>query len=293
MGNMVTRIIMVNIGVFLAMSITHLIIFFVAGNPAVQQEWFHQLTGWFAIPVEPVQILFRPWTIVTYMFLHTGFWHILWNMLFLFWFGRILHQFLGNRKILPIYFYGGLVGAALAILLQNISPTLQEFAPAEYMLGASAGVMAIVVAAAATAPNYTMFLLLLGPVKLKYIALVVVLLDVIAIPSLSNTGGHIAHLGGAILGLMFIRQLQRGRDWSVGFNRVFEALEALFARRRRPRVVYRRQQRETNFSKGRSSRYAKDKQQQLDEILDKIAKSGYENLSKEEKEFLFRVSKEE
>jgi hypothetical protein len=226
------------------------------------------------------------------MFLHYQLLHILFNMLFLFWFGRILYEFVGNRKILPIYFYGGLAGAALAVIMFQLPP-LQD-APGDVMLGASAGVMAIVVAAATIAPNYTVFLLFIGPVRLKYIALVVILLDVIAIPGPVNTGGHLAHLGGALLGFLFINQLQRGRDWSIGFNRLFEALTSLFSRRRSPRVVYRSRERRTSpAQKRRSARYEKGKQEYLDEILDKIAKSGYENLTKEEKEFLFKVSKEE
>jgi hypothetical protein len=162
------------------------------------------------------------------------------------------------------------------------------------MIGASAGVMAIVAAAATIAPNYTMFLLLIGPVRLKYIALfMIVVLDLLSIPSLDNVGGHVAHIGGALLGFLFIRQLQRGRDWSTGFNRAFGGLTNLFSRQRRPRVVYRNKSKSSAPPRRKPVRHEKGKQEYLDEILDKIAKSGYDNLTKEEKEFLFRVSKED
>lgn len=302
-GTMVTRLIMVNVGVFLAMSLINLILFFTTPNETVstiaesmslRQFRFEKVIGLLAIPIEPDQMLNRFWTPLTYMFLHVEFLHILFNMLFLFWFGRILHQFIGNRKILPIYFYGGLVGAATAIIVLNLSPQFRDLYFAKPMLGASAGVMAIVAGAATIAPNYTVFLLLIGAVRLKYIALVVILLDVLAIPTMSNAGGHLAHIGGALLGFIFIKQLQRGRDWSIGFNRLFEGLTNLFSRRRQPRVVYRSEKRKSVSSrKKKASRYEKGKQEYLDEILDKIAQSGYENLSQEEKEFLFRVSKEE
>jgi hypothetical protein len=167
--------------------------------------------------------------------------------------------------------------------------------PGSVLLGASAGVMAIVAAAATIAPNYTVLLLFIGPIRLKYIALImIVVLDLLAIPNLENVGGHIAHIGGALLGFIFITQLQRGRDWSVGFNRLFGGLTNSFSRRRQPRVVYRSERRKSAPTRKRkASRYEKGKQEQLDEILDKIAQSGYENLTTEEKEFLFRVSKEE
>lgn len=289
-GNMVTRLIMVNVGVFLAINLVRLLIFFGSPSGAISDARFVRLLDFVAMPMDPEHLLMRPWTVITYMFLHVQLLHILFNMLFLFWFGRILFQFVGNRKILPIYVYGGLVGAFLAVLAAQL-PQLAPYS-AGIMLGASAGVMAILAAAATTAPDYTVFLLFIGPVRLKYIALItIVVLDLLAIPSLDNVGGHIAHIGGALLGFVFIRQSQRGRDWSLGFNRVFEWFTGLFSRRRQPRVVYRSEKRQA--SPKRRARYEKGKQEQLDEILDKIARSGYDNLTKEEKEFLFRVSKED
>lgn len=292
-GNIVTSLIMVNVGVFLFVNLINVVLLFVEPDKLLRFSMFNDFLAWLALPIDPGMMLMRPWTTITHMFLHAGFGHIFWNMLYLYWFGKILRLFLGDRKILPVYIYGGLVGALAAMLAYNTLPAISTYDPAVIMLGASAGIMAIVAAAGTIAPNYTIFLLFIGQVRLKYIALFVVILDVIALPYFSNTGGHIAHIGGAFLGFVFIKQLQAGNDWSLGFNKLIDRLADLFKSRKGPRVHYKstKAKQTTGASEGKSA--DRQKQEKLDNILDKIAQSGYDSLSKEEKEFLFRVSNEE
>ncbi len=281
-GNVVSQLIIINVLVFVVINLVTVAIFLASGSTV------NPVLPWIMIPADVVQLLKRPWTLLTHMFAHFGIWHLLFNMLWLFWFGKIIQEFIGNKKILPLFIYGGLCGAALLIISYNIFPGLQSDLPYVSALGASAGVLAIVVAAATLVPDYTVFLLFFGAVKIKYIALFMVILDMVSIPGL-NSGGRIAHLGGALFGYVFIKQLQVGHDWSKPFNNFLDAMAGLF-RKKEPRMVYKTDSQER---KRKQSDYPQDKQQQVDAILDKIARSGYDSLSKEEKEFLFKVSKDE
>jgi hypothetical protein len=210
--------------------------------------------------------------------------------LWLYWFGNIVKEFIGNKKILPLYILGGLSGAALLMTFFYFFPALR---PSVAAIGASAGVLAIIVAAATIVPDYTVFLIILGPVKIKWIAVVLVVIDLISIPE-QNTGGHIAHLGGALFGFIYIRQLQLGTDLASPFINVYDGLVNYFKPQPKTRVAYKR----TTVPPSEHKRKAKpeeaaNKQEYIDTILDKISQSGYDSLSKEEKEFLFKVSKED
>jgi membrane associated rhomboid family serine protease len=296
-GNMVVRLILANVAVFLGVHLVDL--FLRIGSSSFPLDWL-------AMPMNANDLLYRAWTPITYMFLHWDFWHLLWNMLFLFWFGRILQDLLGNRRILPIYFYGGLAGAAVAFALLNLLPDQNG----TILLGASAGVSAVLMAAATLAPNYEI-MLFVWPVRIKYIALARIVLDIIAVKGFVNTGGSVAHLGGVAIGYMFIRLLQQGTDLSLGFNSVVDGMSrlgsGLFSGRRRPgpRVAHRQPQSAGPADADRAARRSRkprsrvaveegisDKQARVDQILDKIGKSGYDSLSKDEKEFLFKFSKE-
>ncbi len=286
-GSTVTRLIYVNIGVFLLINIGFVIarLFDNATTANIPDLWLKIFT----LPADLHKLAVRPWTLITHMFSHFGFFHILFNMLWLYWMGRIFREYLGNRKVLPVYMLGAWAGALLYILAYNIFPGLHNDLPQVEALGASAGVMAIVVATATLLPDYTIFLLFIGPVKLKWLALAAVILDLISIQGI-NSGGHIAHLGGALFGFLFIRQLRKGNDWSHGFNRVFDWLVTVF--RPDPDTVIPR-----GKTRKRAHRQKKNRQngpgnvqEKIDAILDKIAESGYDSLTKEEKEFLFRVS---
>jgi len=192
---------------------------------------------------------------------------------------------LGEKRLLSLYILGGLCGGFLYILAYNIFPRFNDVLPIARALGASASVMAIIVGIATKVPNYTVNLIFLGNVKLKYIAIVFVSLDLISFQD-GNAGGHIAHLGGALFGFFYIRQLNQGKDWSIWFYKWASAFRSLFkgSGKRKIKVVYNKKSGKTAHAKKRSD------QAVVDTILDKISKSGYDSLTKEEKDILFKAS---
>lgn len=241
---------------------------------------------WLAVPASLPALVLKPWTLFTYMFYHEDFLHILFNMLWLYWMGKIFMEYLGNKKLLSTYVLGGFSGAILYIAAYNFFPLFSQSVQFSYAIGASAGVLAITVAAATLLPDYKIGILLIGPVALKYIAIITVFLDLISISG-SNAGGHIAHLGGALFGFIYIRQLKQGRDLAGWFNNLADKAAALFKGRKRMKVSYTRSARDEDFVSAR-----KAKQERTDEILDKISKSGYGSLTNEERDFLFNSSRE-
>ena len=288
-GSVLTRLIIVNLIVFVIINI--IILLFFLFN--IRAEAINELIRWFAVPAGIKTLFFRPWTLITYMFLHQGLWHVLFNMLWLYWFGKIFLEYLGNKKLFSIYILGGISGAVLYILAFNIFPVFSAILPYSFALGASASVLAIVVAISTYIPNYALHLMFIGPVKIKYIAIFSVVLDVLSIEG-GNPGGHIAHLGGAIFGYLYIKQLKKGKDLAKGFNKLTDIIVSYFySSKSRMNVVHPK-------SAGKQSRHHKHdeeynaqkiaNQQQMDDILDKISKSGYESLTKEEKEILFKLS---
>ncbi|WP_057936986.1 rhomboid family protein [Algoriphagus resistens] len=262
---------------------------------------YSTVLSYLMMPASLPRLATQPWSIFTYMFLHEGIFHILFNMLFLFWFGQLIHQFLGSRKLANLYILGGLAGAVFYVLIYNLAPYFSQSVGSSLMLGASAGVFAIVVGAATLSPNTTFFLLLLGPVKIKYIAIFYVIIS-FANSAGANAGGELAHLGGALLGYLYIVQLRRGNDWGLPVQKVGIFFEDLFSRRKsNVKVSYRKAK--TTSGGGFSSFKKSSKstpspansgeatQEEIDKILDKIADRGYEALNKEEKRKLFEFSK--
>jgi len=294
-GNMVTRIIFVNIGVFLFVYLVKLILRIVHGGEASFDPAFDNFSNFLSLSGNLFFDLTHPWVFFTHMFLHFSFWHILWNMLFLYWFGRIVGDFIGNQRVLPLYLLGGLAGAVAYLVFANIAYEGQNFA-----YGASGAVNAIVVAAAVISPDYNIRLLFFGDVKLKFIAAIVVLSSLIGVANLDNTGGNIAHLGGALFGWFFILKLREGTDLSIGVNRMLDKIvnlykgvpEATKAKSRRgPRMAYKNPNKKQAKGNAASDTVDLSHQEKIDTILDKIKKSGYESLSAAEKEFLFNASK--
>ncbi|MEM9917456.1 MAG: rhomboid family intramembrane serine protease [Bacteroidota bacterium] len=294
-GNMVTQLIILNVAFFVVVNLFKL--FSRLGTSS--GEPFRQALEWFMISSDLGYLLTHPWTLITSMFLHEGFMHILFNMLFLYWFGRIVGDLIGDRHILPLYLLGGLVGNIAFVLSANLLG--YGGGAGVFALGASGAVMAIVLASAVLAPEYMMYLLLIGPVKLKYIVAVLVFLDLIGIADNINTGGHFAHLGGAFFGWLFVVQLRKGNDFSVPINKVVYGIRDFFrnffsslrGKPKGPRVAYRNKKR---WGSRKPHAVSDDEeslshQEKLDAILEKIKKSGYENLTAEEKEFLFKASK--
>jgi len=293
-GDIITQLIIINVGMFVL--IYSIQLFFVLFSPKYISVAQITVLRWLAVPANVNELIFKPWTLITYMFLHLDFFHILFNMLWLYWLGRILSGLVSNNKILAIYVLGGLAGAFLYILAYNGLPGLRGMLHGGVLLGASAGVFAIVFAAATMSPNFTIFLFILGPIRLKYIALFSILLDLISIANYSNTGGHIAHIGGALFGFFFIKQLQQGKDWSKGFNNILDGLTSIFKPKSKPETRTQRPATpDASVGAGRNKQPAtrtQQNQEKIDAILDKIAAAGYDNLTQEEKDFLFRASKD-
>jgi membrane associated rhomboid family serine protease len=282
---MLTKIIMVNIFVFV---IIRLIIAFTGhiniGAPIDE----HPIIDWLAVPSDFISILKKPWTLITHMFLHVGFFHIIWNMLLLYWFARIIGDLLGDARVLPLYIMGGLAGVAMYLMADHLLPIGTD--GNSIAMGASAAVMTFIFAAATLSPDYTMRLLIIGYVKIKYIAAFVLFLDLLGTAG-TNSGGHFGHLGGAILGALFTYQLQQGVDITEGF----QSLKKFFAfsndktpkNKKSPiKIVYRNPSKAEHRSDTQS-----DFQTNLDSILDKINREGIESLSLEEKTFLEEASK--
>lgn len=257
----------------------NLIIFLVISLIKVGEKIFTGATPvatWIAdilsMPGYPEHLLYKFWTPITYMFTHTDFFHILFNMLWLYWMGRIFEDFLNQRQFTFVYLAGGLAGAIFFIAAYNTLPVFRDDVYGSLILGASASVSAIVIATATLVPEYTISLLFFGLVRLKYIALVYILLDIISIAS-SNAGGSIAHLGGAFLGYIFIKRLNSGSDWS-----------RILKKRSKLKVV-------KNNRGGSFTNPSKlPDQETIDRILDKISQSGYNSLTRQEKEQLFKAS---
>jgi membrane associated rhomboid family serine protease len=288
-GNILYRLIFINVAIFVALGVSFVIMrLFTPGvTLAGLRESFSDLVLRFLmVPSRPLELLYRPWTIITYMFTHFNVWHILFNMLMLYWFGRIFMQYLTARQLLSTYLLGGLAGAVLYIIFINSFPGLHGYLGGA-MLGASAAIMAIVVAIAVYVPNYTIYLFFLGPVRLKYIAIGFVIIDVLMIAS-DNAGGNIAHLGGAIYGFWFTSRLRKGKDSGLWISRILEKIASLFKPRPRLNVTYRKAARHVSDDEYNQKKVSQQKE--IDRILDKIAKGGYESLSKSEKETLFKMS---
>ena len=288
-GDYLTRLLYLNISVFILYTLTNAFTSILTGNfnliPNISDDLL-------ALPSDTWRLLLRPWTLLTYMFTHFGFRHILFNMIVLYFSGKILMEYLGEKRLLALYIYGGIGGGLLYIILYNLSPILGESS----MVGASAGCIAILVAGALYMPN--MPVRLWGVFEIKYwmLAAGIVTLDVLNLTG-SNAGGNIAHLGGAIVAFFFIRSMRQGHEWNVYLFQVIDGVRNMLFR---PKSKKRRR----GFSFGESSyvkyedvKKSKSSSQEdtarMDEILDKIKEKGYDSLTKEEKAYLFKISNKE
>ena len=234
-------------------------------------------------------LLWKPWSILTYSFFHAGIWHIIFNLIMLNFASKVFMTYFTQKQLLGLYVSGGVFAGIIYLLSYNLFPALVNTSAA--VVGASASVMAILFAVATYAPNMQLRLLIVGNVKLWHIAVVFLIIDFLQLSS-TNTGGHLAHLGGALFGYIFTAQLKRGTDltnWITNIILLFQQI--IDTRKRTPfKKVHR------NFKPKATPEPSKivkkdTVQQQIDAILDKISKSGYESLSKAEKEYLFRAGK--
>lgn len=250
----------------------------------------------FSIPPTFSEFITRPWTIITYAFAHSlsDVFHILFNMLIFYWFAKLIIEYLGSDRVIILYVLGALAGSIAYLLVYNLVPFYIERSGFSGMVGASAAVYAVVVAAATLLPNYTFYLMFLGPVKIKYIAGFYIVLSFLGSVG-GNAGGNIAHLGGAFIGYLHIANLQNGTDWGKWVISVMHFVKSFFVSSPKIKVSHRKENKGSSsaFSSGStsSSKKGTTSQEEIDAILDKISEKGYESLSTEEKQKLFNASK--
>ena len=283
-ANIIIKLIVINVVLFLVATLGSWIFKTSAG----------ELMKWFVLPVEPGSLIVQLWSLLTYSFLHFGFWHIFWNMLVLYWFGQYVLNLFTEKRFLTIYLLGAICGGLLFVLAYNVFPVLSG--TLAYLIGASAAVRAIMIFIAAYTPNAEVRIIFFN-VKLWQIGVFVVLSDLIQIPTSGNAGGLIAHLGGALFGYMYAIQLKKGNDIGLWFEKIMDGFANMFTPKKKSPLKtvhksksYTKPKQRTSSSK---KKYVKTpNQEQIDAILDKISKSGYDSLTKEEKDFLFKAGKE-
>ena len=281
-GNALSRLIMINLAIFTTLKLV-VILLTLFNNSG------EYIVSFLAVPAYVPSLLHRVWTPITYMFLHEGFMHILFNMLNLFWFGKLFIMYFSEKQLVGLYLLGGLFGAAFYIAAFNIFPHYAPLLHQSLLLGASASIMAIIVATAVRSPNMEMQLLFLGNIKLKYIAAVIVLMSFFGITS-DNGGGQLAHLGGALAGYLFVVSLQQGADLTKGINWLLDAVYDLF-RPRKLKIKPNKTRKTGPMSDAEYNANKARKMAQIDHILDKIKASGYESLNADEKKQLFDQGK--
>jgi membrane associated rhomboid family serine protease len=279
--NGLVKIIMINVAIYLA-----LVIFWIIATLSRNESLFYSFEIvylQFQLPSSLSEFITKPWTLFTYSFGHNIYnrqsgiidiFHILFNMIFLYWFGKLIMEYLGNRRFINLYLIGGVIGGLIYLLVFNSIPYFREHS--SLLIGSSGAVYAIAVAAATLLPQHRFYLIFLGPVKIIYIVAFYIFISFIGTIG-SNGGGNVCHLGGALLGFAYIKLLQRGTDLGKPINIIAGWIKNIG----KPRMkVYSNKKKDLSLPS----------QAEIDAILDKISRSGYESLSKEEKEKLFKAS---
>ena len=287
-GNYLTRLLYLNISVFLLYGLLNVFVTLFTGDRNAVQLYAIDLL---ALPSDPVKLLTRPWTILTYMFTHLRLRHILFNMLILYFSGKMFMEYLGQKRMLALYIYGGIGGGLLYVVISNFSPLIIQ----DNMVGASAGTTAVLIAGAIYLPNIP--IRLWGIFELKYwmLAVGIVFFDILSLTG-NNAGGHIAHLGGAMVAYFFIRSMRNGHEWNVYLFQVIDAFRNTLYRNSRKRRGFKFGERNyTKYEevKTKKANTTNPDTSKMDEILDKIKEKGYDSLSKEEKAYLFKISKDQ
>ncbi|UZO79448.1 rhomboid family intramembrane serine protease [Aquimarina sp. ERC-38] len=283
-ANIAVKIIVINVAVFLLARVGAWVIGSTPSN----------FMSWFVLPADIMSYLTQFWSILTYSFLHFDFFHILWNMLILYWFSQFVLNLFNEKRFLTIYLLGAICGGILFLTGYNLFPVLAN--QSGFLIGASAGVLAIVVFIATYTPNAEVRIFMFT-LKLWHIALFMVLRDLISLPTSGNAGGLIAHMGGALLGYIYALQLRKGIDIGSGFEKAIDAVGSYFTPKpKSPLKTVHRKPKTTRTTQTKQQsvvrRNKTEQQKRIDEILDKISTSGYESLSKQEKDFLFKAGKE-
>ena len=272
MGSIVQRLIFWNIGVFILS-----IVFFFSFKT---RDFYYP--NWLALASINEEIVTKPWTLISYMFLHANFFHLLFNMLVLHFSGKLFLTYFTGRQLLGVYLLGGVFAGIVFVLLYYL------LGISSVLVGASGAIMAVLIATATYAPYMLLRIPLIGNVKLWQLAFVIVLIDLIQLP-MNNGGGHLAHLGGAFFGFLYVKLLQNGTDLTKGVSKIQDVFEQVSQPKKKTpfKKVHKNRNQNTTFT----NTSKEINQKKIDDILDKIGKSGYDSLSKEEKEFLFKAGK--
>lgn len=272
-------LLIVNVGIWIMVAFANLFLWL------YKSPGTNLLVKWLSVPADWTELIRKPWTIVTYMFLHERFWHLFFNVWMLWFGGMIFTRFLSQKQLALTYGLGGLVGALFFVLAYNLFPVFETAKYTAVAMGASASVLAILVAAATYKPDYGLNLLLFGQLKFKWLAIAFVVIDLLSI-SAENPGGHIAHLGGALFGFVYGFILRKSLGQPSESKR----------KQRKPKMEYTpyeeiHDEPQAPRSDEDYNRQKAEKERDVDVILDKIAKDGYASLTAEEKEFLFKNSR--
>ena len=262
-ANMLNKLIYINVFSFLVLNISNVIFSLLLIDISSIKELL-------MLPSSTEEVIKKPWSLISYMFIHDNFIHLLFNLIWLHFGGKLFLQYLNQKQLLYTYILGGLFGGILFIIAFNNLPALIPYSENAKALGASASVLAIFFAIATYIPNFQVSIPFIGFIKLKHIALIYIILDFLNIPN-GNAGGHIAHLGGAIFGFFYVKQFTQ-KSAKNKQNQFLSYLKNIF-----------------NFQKSKNKKSYKMKE--IDLILEKISKSGYNSLTKIEKELLFKSSK--
>ena len=285
-GSMLMRFIFINIAVCVILHLATLVAWMITGDQAAVLQWVE-------LPSDLSLLIRRPWTLVTYMFSHYALLHILFNMLWLYWLGRIFMEYFSPKQLTGVYLLGGWGGALLFLLAYNLIPSLAG--NSVFLIGASASVLAVIVATAVYAPDYKIGLLFLGEVAIKWVAIVTVAIYLIGMET-GNIGGNIAHIGGALVGAWFALRIKRGRDITRPLNAVLDAVVGIFNGRSFSWPAARRgnkakPQQETTQQRQQPSRFDTVSEEELDRVLKKIKDAGYDALTDAERDMLFKASR--
>lgn len=274
--NIFEKIIAINVVVFLLAKIVFIL----------SKGQSYSIFNWFEFPVKLGDFIVQPWSIFTYAFIHYDFWHLLFNMLWLYFLGRMFVNLFNTKMAMNVYFLGAIFGALLFMLGYNLFPTV--FNKGSMLIGASAAVRALLIFLCAYMPKMEVRVFTFN-IKLWYIGAALIALDLLGLFGI-NPGGNMAHLGGALLGYFYASQLKNGTDIGKGFEKIMDGISNLFkssSKRSNLKTVHKNKSKVKGNTKGNFSEF--NKQKQIDIILDKISKSGYDSLTKEEKEFLFKA----
>ena len=275
--NSAEKLILINVVCFVLPMLIKTVLFLFNISSTNFTNWFELSASWIDLPT-------KPWSIITYSFLHSGVFHLFWNMYLLFFSSKLFLNLFPSNTFFNVYFLGVVVGGITFILSYTFFPVFQNSSPV--MIGASAGVMAVFIFMSTYSPDLEIRLILFN-VKLRYLGIAFLLLDIVQIPY-GNAGGHLAHLGGAILGFYYVKQLKNGKDIGKPFKNFIDKIINIFRRKPKMRTVYKREKSQKIKKKVSD---AGEKQKRIDRILDKISISGYESLTQAEKDFLFKIGK--